>query len=42
MMKFCVEKFGGLDVLINNAGMKSRQRYCTDITDEDLGWDFEC
>ena len=35
MMKFCVEKFGGLDVLINNAGI-SQEKIFTDITDEDL------
>lgn len=35
MMKFCVEEFGSLDVLINNAGI-SQEKPFTDITDEDL------
>ena len=35
MMKFCVEEFGGIDVLINNAGI-SQEKLFTDITDEDF------
>lgn len=35
MMKFCVEEFGGLDVLINNAGI-SQEKPFMDITSEDL------
>lgn len=35
MMKFCVEKFGGIDVLINNAGI-SQSKLFTDITEEEL------
>ncbi len=35
MMKFCVDEFGSLDVLINNAGI-SQDKMFTDITDEDL------
>jgi 3-oxoacyl-[acyl-carrier protein] reductase len=35
MMKFCVEEFGNIDVLINNAGI-SQEKIFTDITNEDL------
>ena len=35
MMKFCVEAFGGIDVLINNAGI-SQEKLFTDISDEDF------
>ena len=36
LVKFAVEKFGNIDVLINNAGI-SQQKLLTDITDDD--WD---
>ncbi|MCC0685552.1 elongation factor P 5-aminopentanone reductase [Clostridioides sp. ZZV14-6345] len=36
MMDYCVKEFGGLDVLVNNAGI-SQDKLFTDITDED--WD---
>lgn len=36
MIEFCVEEFGNVDVLINNAGI-SQDKLFTDITDED--WD---
>ncbi|WMJ76816.1 MULTISPECIES: elongation factor P 5-aminopentanone reductase [unclassified Sedimentibacter] len=35
MTKFCIEEFGGLDILINNAGI-CQEKLFTDITDEDL------
>lgn len=35
MMKFCVKEFGGIDVLINNAGI-SQEKLFTDISDEDF------
>ena len=35
MMKFCIEEFGSIDVLINNAGI-SQEKLFTDITDDDL------
>lgn len=35
MMKFCVEEFGNIDVLINSAGI-SQEKPFADITDEDL------
>ena len=35
MMKFCIEEFGSIDVLINNAGI-SQEKLFTEITDEDL------
>lgn len=36
MIDYCIKEFGGLDVLINNAGI-SQDKLFTDITDED--WD---
>lgn len=36
MIDYCVKEFGGLDVLVNNAGI-SQDKLFTDITDED--WD---
>lgn len=35
MMKFCIEAFGSIDVLINNAGI-SQEKLFIDITDEDF------
>lgn len=35
MMKFCVDEFGSIDVLINNAGI-SQEKLFVDITDEDF------
>lgn len=35
MVKFCVEEFGTVDVLVNNAGI-SQEKLFTDITEEDL------
>jgi 3-oxoacyl-[acyl-carrier protein] reductase len=35
MMKFCVDEFGSIDVLINNAGI-SQEKLFTDISDEDF------
>lgn len=35
MMKFCIEEFGGIDVLINNAGI-SQEKLFTDISDDDF------
>ena len=35
MMKFCVEEFGGIDVLINNAGI-SQEKLFIDISDDDF------
>ncbi|HBF1026477.1 TPA: SDR family oxidoreductase [Clostridioides difficile] len=36
MVDYCIKEFGGLDVLVNNAGV-SQDKLFTDITDED--WD---
>ena len=36
MVDYCIKEFGGLDVLLNNAGV-SQDKLFTDITDED--WD---
>ncbi|OQB15661.1 MAG: 3-oxoacyl-(acyl-carrier-protein) reductase FabG [Firmicutes bacterium ADurb.Bin193] len=36
MVDFCIKKFGGVDILINNAGV-ARTEVFTDITEE--GWD---
>ena len=37
MVKYCLEKFGGIDILINNAGI-AQDKLFTEITDED--WDM--
>ena len=37
MVKYCLERFGGIDILINNAGI-AQDKLFTEITDED--WDM--